>query len=50
VFKQEGLEANLTCIDLYKKRALVFQESIVFLEGIIVKERLYYRYRDPITI
>ena len=22
----------------------------MFLEGIIVKERLYYRYRDPITI
>jgi hypothetical protein len=50
VFKQEGLEANLTYIDLYKKRALVFQESIVFLKGIVVKERLRCRYRDPTTI
>jgi hypothetical protein len=49
-FKQEGSEANLTCIDLYKKRALVLQESVVFLEGIVVKERPHYRYRDPTTV
>jgi hypothetical protein len=28
----------------------VFQESIVFLEGVVVKERPRYRYRDPTTI
>jgi hypothetical protein len=28
----------------------VLQESVVFLEGIIVKERPRYRYRDPMTI
>jgi hypothetical protein len=50
VFKQESLEANLTYIDLYEKRTLMFQESIVFLKGIIVKERLHYRYRDSMTI
>jgi hypothetical protein len=50
MFKQEDLEANLVYTDLYEKRALVFQESIVFLEGVIVKERPRHRYRDPITI
>jgi hypothetical protein len=28
----------------------VLQESVVFLEGIVVKERPRYRYRDPMTI
>jgi hypothetical protein len=28
----------------------VLQESVVFLEGIVVKERPRYRYMDPITI
>jgi hypothetical protein len=41
-FKQEGSEADLACIDLYKKKALVFQESIVLLKGIIVKGRPRY--------
>jgi hypothetical protein len=50
IFKQEGLEANLACIDLCEKRALVLQESVVFLEGVVVKERLRHRCRDPITI
>jgi hypothetical protein len=50
VFKQEGSEANLTCTDLYKKRALVLQESVVFLEGVVVKERPRCRYRDPMTV
>ena len=49
-FKQEGLEANLVYTDLCKKRALVLQESVVFLEGVVVKERPRYRYRDPMTI
>jgi hypothetical protein len=50
MFKQEGSEANLACIDLCEKRALVLQESVVFLEGVVVKERPRYRYRDPMTI
>ena len=25
-------------------------ESVVFLEGVVVKERPHYRYRDPMTI
>jgi hypothetical protein len=49
-FKQEGSEANLACTDLYKKRALVLQESVVFLEGVVVKERPHHRYRDPTTV
>jgi hypothetical protein len=49
-FKQEGSEADLACTDLCEKRALVFQESVVFLEGVVVKERLRCRYRDPVTI
>jgi hypothetical protein len=50
VFKQEGSEANLACTDLCKKRALVLQESMVFLEGVIVKERPRHRCRDPMTV
>ena len=42
MFKQEGSEAYLTCTDLYKKRALILQESIVLLKGVIVKGKLYY--------
>jgi hypothetical protein len=49
-FKQEGSEANLVCTDLCEKRALVLQESVVFLEGVVVKERPHRRYRDPMTI
>jgi hypothetical protein len=50
MFKQEGSEANLACIDLYKKRALVLQESVVFLEGVVVKERPRRRCGDPTTV
>ena len=49
-FKQEGSEANLACTDLCEKRALVLQESVVFLEGVVVKERPRRRCRDPMTI
>jgi hypothetical protein len=28
----------------------VLQESVVFLEGVVVKERPRHRYRDPTTI
>jgi hypothetical protein len=50
VFKQEGSEANLACTDLCKKRALVLQESVVFLEGVVVKERPRHRCGDPTTV
>ena len=49
-FKQEGSEANLACMDLCEKRALVLQESVVFLEGVVVKERPRRRCGDPTTI
>ena len=41
-FKQEGLEADLACIDLCEKRALVLQESVVLLEYVVVKGRPHY--------
>ena len=41
-FKQEGSEADFACTDLCKKRALVLQESVVLLKGVIVKGRLHY--------
>ena len=50
MFKQEGSEANLACTDLCKKRALVLQESVVFLEGVVVKGRPRCRGRDPAAI
>ena len=37
MFKQEGLEADFTSTDLYKKKALMFQESVVLLKYVIVK-------------
>jgi hypothetical protein len=49
-FKQEGLEADFTCTDLCEKRALVLQESVVLLEGVVVKGRPYCQGRDPVTI
>jgi hypothetical protein len=50
VFKQEGLETDLACTDLCKKRALVLQESVVLLEYIVVKGRPHCRGRDPVSI
>jgi hypothetical protein len=38
-FKQEGSETDLACIDLYKKRALILEESVVLLKGVVVKGR-----------
>ena len=49
-FKQEGSEADFAYTDLYKKRALVLQESVVLLEGVVVKGRPHCRGRDPATI
>ena len=42
MFKQEGLEADLTYIDLYKKRALKLKESVVLLKYVVVKSRPRY--------
>jgi hypothetical protein len=50
VFKQEGSETDLACTDLYKKRALVLQESVVLLEYVVVKGRPHYQGRDPVSI
>ena len=50
MFKQEGSEADLTYTDLYKKRALVFQESVVLLEYVVVKGRPRCQGRDPVSI
>jgi hypothetical protein len=41
-FKQEGSKADLAGMDLCEKRALVLQESVVLLEGIVVKGRPRY--------
>ena len=49
-FKQEGSETDLACTDLCEKRALVFQESVVLLEYVIVKGRPRCRGRDPVSI
>ena len=49
-FKQEGSEADLVYTDLCEKRALVLQESVVFLEGVVVKGRPRCRGRDPAAI
>jgi hypothetical protein len=49
-FKQEGSEADFACTDLCKKRALVLQESVVLLEGVVVKGRPHCQGRDPVTI
>ena len=49
-FKQEGSEADLAYTDLCKKRALMFQESVVLLKYVIVKGRPRYQGRDPVSI
>jgi hypothetical protein len=49
-FKQEGSEADFACTDLCEKRALVLQESVVLLKGVVVKGRPHCRGRDPTTI
>ena len=49
-FKQEGSEADFACTDLCEKRALVLQESVVLLEGVVVEGRPRCQGRDPTAI
>ena len=49
-FKQEGSEADFAGTDLCKKRALVFQESVVLLKYVVVKGRPRRQGRDPVSI
>ena len=50
MFEQEGSEADLACTDLCEKRALVLQESVVLLKGVVVEGRPRCQGRDPVTI